>query len=155
VNESRSVQKGLTNVSVFHSVRDRHRRRGCSPPARALSSRSLAAISLRDSATLPAFRSYHVHVLFENDLQSDDCTGYDDTVKLWQRFNATFQVPTIECQGLVDLGGMCFFGFETTPGGPFLQPQWAIYLPATDPALFISLSLSLVPVSEETGSSSP
>eukprot|EP00008_Paramoeba_atlantica_P014493 CAMPEP_0201500950 /NCGR_PEP_ID=MMETSP0151_2-20130828/83330_1 /ASSEMBLY_ACC=CAM_ASM_000257 /TAXON_ID=200890 /ORGANISM="Paramoeba atlantica, Strain 621/1 / CCAP 1560/9" /LENGTH=411 /DNA_ID=CAMNT_0047894425 /DNA_START=63 /DNA_END=1298 /DNA_ORIENTATION=+ len=86
--------------------------------------------------TLPPFRSYHVHVLFQPEHQSDACTGYDEAMTLRDMFISEFNLnpfdSNITCEGDFDQGRMCLFPVALVPFGPFPVSQWAAFFTLDD-----------------------
>jgi len=82
--------------------------------------------------SLPPFRSYHVHVMFQPEHHSDSCTGYDEAMAFRDRFIRHFDVSEVECEGDFDQGRLCMFPTALRAFGPFPAPQWAAFIPYED-----------------------
>jgi len=75
------------------------------------------------------FRSYHVHVQFRDDRHMGN-RSVAASEALLARFKADFASTLgAPCTGLFDQGRLCMFDTYMAADGPFVGPQWAVFVP--------------------------
>ncbi len=114
----------------------RHRHSGSSYGA-ALSKRSSQAAAAaaelnvdetcaNAAANPPRIWSYHVHFLFD----ANDKNATLTSLQIRDDFIAAHHPNKTQCSTLYQgLEGLCMFAVEMAADGPFMQAQWAVYVP--------------------------